>query len=170
MWQPRRKNSKAKFRLRRINGLKQQNLFRCLPLGVPKDIYMSVACNFVTQTPRSTFRADSPMTSDRNFWAAIKCISLVHYFPNSASLLLLRKLIETVQSVVTIKCALDRSAYKGITHGHSIKINCLVSVGAEMSNRNIKLWNSYTKIFFYYQQCAIIILSTPVLQQVWPIT
>jgi hypothetical protein len=62
-------------------------------------------------------------------------------FANSASLLLLRALVEIVQSEGIIKCALDRSVYKIVKHGFRIKINCPVSVGAEMSNVNIKLWN-----------------------------
>jgi hypothetical protein len=61
------------------------------------------------------------------------------YFSKSASLLLLQAVMETVQSVVTIKCALDRTVYTVITHYYRIKINCLLSVGVEMSNRNIKL-------------------------------
>jgi hypothetical protein len=36
------------------------------------------------------------------------------HFPQSASLLLLRALKETVQSVATVKCALDRSVYRAI--------------------------------------------------------
>ena len=48
----------------------------------------------------------------------------------------------TVQSVATVKCALDRSVYRGIKHSHRIKINPFVSLGAEMLNRNIRLWNS----------------------------
>jgi len=44
-----------------------------------------------------------------------------------------------------------------------------VSAGAEMSKRNIKLWNLYTTIILYYQQCAVNILFTPVLQEIGPL-
>ena len=98
------------------------------------------------QTPWSKFRADSPVTSVRNFWAALKCTSVALWFPKSASLLLLQMLIETVQFVVTIKCALDRSVYNVMKKDYRIKINCFVLFGAQMSKRNIKLWNSYKTI------------------------
>jgi hypothetical protein len=37
-WQPRRKNHKARFQLRSINGVKKQNMFCYLPIGVLEDI------------------------------------------------------------------------------------------------------------------------------------
>jgi len=61
------------------------------------------------------------------------------YFYKSASLLLLQAVMETVQSIVTIKCALDRTVHTVITHYYRMQINCLLSVGDEMTNRNIKL-------------------------------
>jgi len=46
--------------------------------------------------------------------------------------------MEAVQSVVTVKCALDLSLYNVITHVYRIKINCFLSVRGKMSKRNIK--------------------------------
>ena len=57
-------------------------------------------------------------------------------------------------NVATVKCALDRSK-----HGCRIKMNWLVSFGAEISKLNNKLWNSYMTIILYYHQCALKIFS-----------
>jgi len=47
--------------------LRKKKYYFYVPLGVLKEnLHLSIARNFVTQTPWSTFRADSPVTSDRN--------------------------------------------------------------------------------------------------------
>jgi len=97
-------------------------------------MHLPIACHFVTQTPWSTFRVDSPVTTDRKVSAAIKYISVPPRFSKSANLLLLQALKETVQCVATVKCALDLSAYKDIKRGNRIKMNCIVSFGDEISN------------------------------------
>jgi hypothetical protein len=73
------------------------------------------------------------------FSATFECTFVPLIFPNSASLSVLQALMETVQSESTIKRALDRSVYKLIKHGYRVKINCPMSVGAEISDMNIKL-------------------------------
>lgn len=60
-------------------------------------------------------------------------------FPTFESLFLLRAIMETIQSVATIKCALDHSLYKDIKHVYRIKINHSVSLGAFGSNSEVKL-------------------------------
>lgn len=135
LWERRRKISEATFRLRWISGVKHQPCY--LPLGVPKDICTCQLHVILSpKTPWSTFRADSRVISDRNFWAGLKPTSVTPHFPKS--LLLLRALMEAVQSVVTVKCALDLSLYNVITHVYRIKINCFLSVRGKMSKRNIK--------------------------------
>jgi len=43
--------------------------------------------------------------------------------------------------------------------GYMIKINCLVSVGAEMSYRNIKLWNSSVTRVVLIKFCSLLCYS-----------
>jgi hypothetical protein len=94
-----------------------------------------MVCNFVTTDDmvHNSFR------ESRNFSAAFEC-TLYPFQSNILVLTVSAKGNNTVR--IKIICALDRSVYKAIKHGYTIKINCLVSVRAEMSNRNIKLWNS----------------------------
>jgi len=46
---------------------------------------------------------------------------------------------ETIRSVVTIKCALNRFLHKGIKQGYKFSVNYLDSFGAEVSNRDVVL-------------------------------
>jgi len=78
LWQPRRKTSKATFRLSWINGMKQQSLFCYLPLAVHKNICRCQLREILSpQTKWCTFRADGPVTKkseqhlDVILWALI---------------------------------------------------------------------------------------------------
>ena len=73
MWQPRIKNHKARFLLRSIKGVKKQCLFCYPPTGPLKDVCTCQYHVILSQTLWSTFRAESIVASDRNFWAAITC-------------------------------------------------------------------------------------------------
>ena len=95
-----------------------KTLFCYLPLGVPKDICTCQLHVILSpQTPWSVFRAHSSVTSHTHFWAALKCKFVPQYFPKSASMLLLRALLKSVQSVLTVKFVLDPSVYKVIMQG-----------------------------------------------------
>jgi len=67
--------------------------------------------------------------------------------------------METVLSVATVKWALARSIDKGIKHGHRIEMNSLVLSGVEMSNRNIRLWNSTISNVVSIIFCSILYCS-----------
>jgi len=109
---------KKTFLLRRINGVKQQTLFCYLPLAVLKDICIcQLHVISSPQTPWSIFRADSSVTSHTHFWVALKYNSVPPHFPKSVSMLLLRELMKSVQSVLTVKFVLDPSLYKVIMQG-----------------------------------------------------
>jgi hypothetical protein len=112
MWQQRSKTVKGRLQLRMNQwGQEAKSIVLPAPRRTASCLQHLRACNFVTQTPWSTFRAYSSVTHDRNFWAAIKCTSLALHFTKCESL---RALKEIVQSVLTIKCALDRYAYRAI--------------------------------------------------------
>ena len=95
--------------------------FFYLPLGAHKDVCTChLRAILSPPAPWFTFRADSPMNPMQKLLSSTKSISVAVHFLKSASFLLLQALNETLQSVATVKCASDRSAYKGTKHGYRI--------------------------------------------------
>ena len=82
-----------------------------------KYLHLPMACNFA---PSDAIVYISSRYCNflrlRHYRAALKSI----LFPTFESLFLLRPLMETIQSVATIKCALGRFVYNAIKHSYKI--------------------------------------------------
>ena len=148
-----------------IKGVKKKSLFCYLPTGVLKDVCTCYLHVILSHKLHGLHFVQTVQWHTTEIYEQQLNVLLWSYVFFSPSLLLLRALIETVQSVATVKCALVSSK-----HGCRIEMNWLVSFGAEILKMNNKLCDSYKTIILYYHQCAIKILFTPVLQQVWHIT